>query len=225
MKLILASIIISALLLLNGCSDKSPTPADAPEMTVQEKKERFKKLLLPAMTEAYNNLNRRYLEVTQELKQEHQSARINQLKQEYKATSDQELLAALKPHPISIALAQAAMESAWGTSRFFHEANNVFGVWSFDPNEPRIAAGQKRGDKTIWVKRYKNVTASVLDYYRVIAKGNAFSAFRTLRLNSNDPFMLVTKLDQYSERGGEYGKELAAMIRFNKFTTYDQHKL
>jgi len=225
MKLILASIIISALLLLNGCSDKSPTPTDAPKMTVQEKKERFKKLLLPAVTEAYNNLNRRYLEVAQELKQERQSARINQLKQEYKAASDQELLAALKPHPISIALAQAAIESAWGTSRFFREANNVFGVWSFDPNEPRIAAGQKRGDKTIWVKRYKNVTASVLDYYRVIAKGNAFTAFRTLRLNSNDPFMLVTKLDRYSERGGEYGKELTAMIRFNKFTTYDQHKL
>ena len=117
------------------------------------------------------------------------------------------------------------MESAWGTSRFFREANNVFGVWSFDPNEPRIAAGKKRGDKTIWVKRYKNVTASVLDYYRVIAKGNAFTAFRTLRLNSNDPFILLTKLDRYSERGDAYGKELAAMIRFNKFTNYDQRNL
>jgi len=223
MKLILASIFISALLLLNGCSDKSPT--DTPKMTVQEKKERFKKLLLPAVTEAYNDLNRRYLEVAQELEQGGQNGRISQLKQEFKATSDQQLLAALKPHPISIALAQAAMESAWGTSRFFREANNVFGVWSFDPNEPRIAAGKKRGDKTIWVKRYKNVTASVLDYYRVIAKGNAFTAFRTLRLNSNDPFILLTKLDRYSERGDAYGKELAAMIRFNKFTNYDQRNL
>jgi len=225
MKLILASIIISALLLLNGCSDNSPAPTSASKMTVQEKKERFKKLLLPAVTEAYNDLNRRYLEVAQELEQGGQNGRISQLKQEFKATSDQQLLAALKPHPISIALAQAAMESAWGTSRFFREANNVFGVWSFDPNEPRIAAGKKRGDKTIWVKRYKNVTASVLDYYRVIAKGNAFTAFRTLRLNSNDPFILLTKLDRYSERGDAYGKELAAMIRFNKFTNYDQRNL
>ncbi|HEA25770.1 MAG TPA: hypothetical protein ENH92_01475, partial [Ectothiorhodospiraceae bacterium] len=200
-------------------------PSSAPKMTVQEKKEHFKKLLLPAVTEAYNDLNRRYLEVAQELEQGGQNGRISQLKQEFKATSDQQLLAALKPHPISIALAQAAMESAWGTSRFFREANNVFGVWSFDPNEPRIAAGKKRGDKTIWVKRYKNVTASVLDYYRVIAKGNAFTAFRTLRLNSNDPFILLTKLDRYSERGDAYGKELAAMIRFNKFTNYDQRNL
>jgi len=78
MKLILASIFISALLLLNGCSDKSPT--DAPKMTVQEKKERFKKLLLPAVTEAYNDLNRRYLEVAQELEQGGQNGRISQLK-------------------------------------------------------------------------------------------------------------------------------------------------
>ncbi len=223
MKPVLASIIISTLLLLNGCDGEIPSPTDTPKMTIQEKKQRFRELLVPAVTEVYHSLNKRYLEVALEIEKKSQSARITELKKEYKAASDQELLAALKPHPISIALAQAAMESAWGTSRFFRDANNVFGIWSFNPHEPRIAAGKKRGDKTIWVKRYKNVTASVLDYYRIIGRGDAFTAFRALRLNSNDPFMLVTMLDKYSERGEEYGRELMAMIRFNKFTDHDQN--
>ena len=221
MKLILIPIIISALMLLSGCSEESLS-TDTPKMTVQEKKQRFRELLLPAVTKAYKDLHQRYLEVKGKIEQKSHATLIAKLKQEYKVSSDQDLLAALKPHPVSITLAQAAIESAWGTSRFFRDANNVFGVWSFDPNEPRIAASKKRGDKTIWVKRYKNITVSVLDYYRVIARGDAFTAFRTLRLNSDDPFMLVTKLDKYSERGSEYGKELASMIRFNKFTSYDQ---
>ena len=228
MKFILTSIILFSIILLGACSDKnsssknSVTPAPS-KITVQDKKQRFRELLVPAVTKAYNRLYKRYIEVKNKIEQKRDGTRITLLKKEYKASSDQELLAALKPHPISIALAQAAMESAWGTSRFFRDANNVFGVWSFDSNEPRIAANQKRDNKTIWVKRYNDITESVLDYYRVIAKGDAFSAFRTLRLNNNDPFILVSKLDRYSERGSEYGKELAAMIRFNKFDSYDQH--
>ena len=226
MKPVLAAIVISSLVLVSGCGDESHATTNitsmAPTMTVQDKKERFRALLVPAVTEAYNRLYKRYIDVKSVIGQKSQVSRINRLKQEYKVSTDQELLAALKPHPVSIALAQAAMESAWGTSRFFRDANNVFGVWSFDPNEPRIAAGKKRGDKIVWVKRYEDISASVLDYYRVIARGSAFRAFRTQRLKSSDPFMLVTKLDNYSERGGEYGKELASMIRFNKSTSYDQ---
>ena len=91
---------------------------------------------------------------------------------------------ALKPHPKSIALAQAAMESSWATSRFFTEANNVFGVWSFNESEPRIAAGKKRGNKTIWVKKYHSIKASMQDYYRTLARGVAFSEFRKLKMET-----------------------------------------
>ena len=194
---------------------------DIPQMTVQEKKARFKTLIVPAVNDVYGELMIQYQEISALIDAEKNNQQIENLKVEYKATTDDELLMALKPHPKSIAIAQAAMESAWATSRFFREANNIFGVWSFDKNEPRIAALQKRGDKTIWVKKYSSVKAAVKDYYRTIGRSRAFKEFRLLKMQSNDPFLLVTKLDRYSEKGAEYGHELTSIIKFNKFDAYD----
>ena len=114
------------------------------------------------------------------------------------------------------------MESAWGTSRFFVQANNIFGVWSFNKDEPRIAASEKRGNKTVYVKKYASLDDSIRDYYRVLARGAAFAEFRKLKMKSSDPHALVKKLDRYSERGAEYGNELSSMIRYNKFDSYDE---
>jgi Bax protein len=166
-------------------------------------------------------LTNQYNSISDAVKQDRESANIKRLKKKYKATTNNDLLKAMKPHPKSIALAQAAMESAWGTSRFFVQANNIFGVWSFNKNEPRIAAGEKRGEKTIWVKKYSSVKDAINDYYLVLARGRAFGEFRNLKIKSSDPYKLVEKLDSYSERGAEYGKELASMIRYNKFYKVD----
>jgi Bax protein len=190
-------------------------------ITVRDKKKRFKALLLPAVIEVYDDLEKQYLEIGLLISTNPSDAKLLALKKSYKATSNVELLIAIKPHPKSIALAQAAMESAWGTSRFFREARNVFGVWSFDKNEPRLAAGEKRGKKTIWVKKYPTIKAAIRDYYRVLARGHAFDAFRKQKMLSADPYELVKKLDNYSEKGAEYGKELASMIKYNKFYLYD----
>ncbi len=196
--------------------------AAVPEkMTVQEKKERFKSLLGPAVDQVYAELHKRYWEIKWALENSVDDERITALKVEYKAETDQELLAALKPHPRSIVLAQAAMESAWGTSRFFIKANNIFGVWSFDKDEPRIAAGEQRGEKTIWLKKYDSIYASVKDNYRVLGRSHAFQDFRWLRLETDNPYELVKKLDRYSEKGAEYTDQLISMISFNKFAEYD----
>ena len=148
--------------------------------------------------------------------------RIETLKKTYKVTTNQELLLALKPHPVSVTLAQAAMESSWGTSRFFTQANNVFGIWSFNKNDPRIAATGQRGSKKIWLKKYTTIKDSVRDYYKNMGRSFAFDDFRKERLLSNDPLILVTKLDRYSEKGAAYGEELHSMITFNKFMQYDE---
>ena len=191
------------------------------KMTVQQKKERFKALMVPAVQKVYAELNNRYLKYKRMVENNHNRAEIEQLKEKLKAKTDTELLAAVKPHPVSIVLAQAAMESAWATSRFFREAKNTFGIWSFDKNEPRIAAGEKRGKKTIWLKKYKTIEDSIRDNYRVLARGDAFKRFRSMRLKTSDPFELVKGLDKYSELGSKYGKELASVIRYNKFTQFD----
>jgi Bax protein len=195
--------------------------AELPPMTVQEKKARFSSLIVPAVNNVYANLMKQYEEIKIITAAGQSNDEIEQLKIEYKVTTNSELLMALKPHPRSIAVAQAAMESAWATSRFFREANNVFGVWSFDEDEPRIAALQKRGDKTIWVKKYSSVEEAVYDYYRTLARSSAFAEFRQTKMITNDPFVLVTKLDRYSEKGSVYGEELTAIIKFNKFSDYD----
>ncbi|MBA6231597.1 MULTISPECIES: glucosaminidase domain-containing protein [unclassified Colwellia] len=219
-KILLA--LFSLLLLSVAIYFYSAKEVALPKMTVQEKKARFKNLIIPAVNEVYDELTVQYLDVSESLISGSNNDMIERLKIEYKAESDNELLMALKPHPKSIAIAQAAMESSWATSRFFNEANNIFGVWSFDKDEPRIAALKKRGDKTIWLKKYPSVKASVKDYYRTLGRSAAFEKFRQLRLKTDNPFSLVKRLDRYSEKGAEYGEELTSIIKFNDFNSYDE---
>jgi len=192
-------------------------------MTVQEKKARFISLIVPAVDHVYEDLMTQYQEVKSVIDSGESNDEIEQLKIEYKADTNKKLLMALKPHPKSIAIAQAAMESSWATSRFFLEANNIFGVWSFDEDEPRIPANEKRGDKTIWVREYDSIEDSVYDYYRTLARGRAFAEFRQKTMETNDPHVLVKKLDRYSEKGKVYGKELTAIIKYNNFDEYDDY--
>lgn len=192
-------------------------------MTVKEKKARFIQLLKPAVDKVYLELEQLHRDVTVALEGGSNADHIVALKEEYRAETDAELLAAIHPHPRSIALAQAALESSWATSRFFVEANNVFGVWSFDENEPRIAAAKKRKGKTIWLKKYKSIYNSVKDNYRVLARGEVYSEFRALRVATQNPYDLVKMLDEYSEKGDAYGEELAAVISYNEFARYDDN--
>ena len=193
--------------------------------TVTQKKKDFYTLMVKPLNEVYEELQLQYREVkiliennsTNNSKNE----RIIQLKKKYKVKTNEELLFALKPHPKSIALAQGAMESAWGTSRFYKDAYNIFGVWSFNKKDKRIAAGQTRGTKTIWLKKYDSAKESIEDYYLTMSRSSAFKAFKKLNYENQNPYLLVKKLDRYSEKGALYGKELAAMISYNGFTKYD----
>ncbi len=188
---------------------------------VAVKKANFVKMMLPALNEVYDELKTDFLRIQEDIKEGNITEEIENLKEFYKVESNEELLYALKPHPKSIALAQGAMESAWGESRFFKEANNIFGVWSFNKNEPRIAANSQRGEKTIWLKKYASVKGAIKDYYIVLSRSAAFKEFRKLNFENPNPYLLVTKLDRYSEKKEAYGKALSSMIKFNNFTKYD----
>jgi len=226
MKHIYAILIMSISLLTTNSFASTPkyTAINVPKkMTVAVKKERFYYLLVPAVDKVYNELLIQYNEVKKDLQSGSNVARIEKLKSTYKVKSDKALLLALKPHPQSIALAQAAMESAWATSRFFVKANNIFGMWSVNKNEPRIAAGEKRGGtKTIWLKKFNTIEDSVREYYKMMGRGRAYKDFRRVRYESDDVKKMVKELDHYSEIGEKYTKELASMIRYNKLTKYDK---
>ena len=98
---------------------------ELPAMTVQEKKARFSALVVPAVNTVYSDLMIQYQETSTILAAGKSNNEIDKLRVEYKAMTNSDLLMALKPHPRSIAIAQAAMESSWATSRFFREANNI----------------------------------------------------------------------------------------------------
>jgi len=198
-----------------------PAKPRVPTIPINQKKQDFKDKLLPAIEDVYSVLQYQYKNIEQLIQNDPENILIIELKKEYKVKTDLDLLMALKPHPKSIALAQSAMESAWATSRFFREANNVFGVWSFNKNEPRIVAGEQRGEKYIYLKKYATVYDSVMDYYKVLSKSRAFVGFRKLNYENQNPYLLVKKLNRYSEKGALYGRELSSMISYNKFTQYD----
>ena len=192
------------------------------KITVKAKKQNFKNALVAPTRKVFLRLQKQYEQARKEIKKDPNSKHIQSLRGKYKAANNTDLLSALKPHPISLTLAQGAMESAWGTSRFFKKANNVFGVWSFNKNEKRIAAKKKRKNKTIWIKKYDSIEDSVENYYHILATGPAYREFRKEKMRSNDPLILATKLDKYSEKGSQYGKELISMIKYNKFRKFDK---
>ncbi len=151
-----------------------------------------------------------------------EEAKIQLLKRRYKVKGYPCLLKRLHTHPVSVVIAQPALETGWGISRFYLEANNIFGVWSYNQNEPRMPAGIPReGEKTVYVKVYPNLEASIESYFRMMAKGHAYKKFRTARLHTDNPFELISYLNHYSELRHEYVRRLYHVIRSNKFYELD----
>ncbi len=219
MKFLKITLILILLFSSNSLLAKEIKP-----LSIKEKKANFRKLIAPVVDTVFKELEANYIDISEHINDAKYSQRVSSLKEIYGVKTDEELLMAIKPHPRSIAVAQAAMESAWATSRFFYEANNIFGVWSFSKNEPRIAAGKKRGKTTIWLKKYATIEEAVRNYYMTLARSDAYREFRELKMKTDDPYELVKKLERYSEIGEKYTKELSAMIKYNKFYIYDKNQ-
>ena len=189
-------------------------------MSVKEKKKRFFALMVPAVEDAYKKLYQQYESIKQNIQEKKNLDQINALKKEYKVKTDQELLIALKPHPVSITLAQAAIESAWGTSRFFREANNIFGVHGLS-SKGSVPASIKKNGRTVWVRKYKTLEDAILDYYRMLSRVKTYKKFKKLNYEGKSVYEIVTGLKYYSERGDEYVHSIQSVIRHNKLTKYD----
>ena len=128
--------------------------------------------------------------------------------------------------PPSLALAQSANESAWGTSRFAVKGNNYFGQWCFSKG---CGIVPKRRDKgmTHEVRRFKSAYQSVQAYIKNINTSKAYRELRQIRAQirqSKQPILgtkLVYGLSRYSERGQDYIAEILSMIKTNNLTKYD----
>ena len=144
---------------------------------------------------------------------------------EYGAKSLDDLLIRIITLPNSIVIAQAAVETGWGRARFFVEAKNVFGIWSFVENEKRVMAGQGRSERRIYVRLYDDLSGSVEDYFKVLARSRAFRTLRSASHITSEPDHLIPHLRNYSERRSAYTMLLKKVVRQNDLSRYDNYRI
>lgn len=123
--------------------------------------------------------------------------------------------------PPSMVLAQAAIESAWGRSRFAREANNLFGQWCFSVGCGVVPNDRPEGE-TYEVAKFASVEDAIAAYFQNINAFHRYSDIRDIRERAragNQPlkgYDMVAGLEAYSSRGQAYIDELRQMIRYNK---------
>ncbi len=199
------------------------------KVSIDKKKRTFIDMLLPSILLAKHHLIEDKHHVLALLKKDKLSESdklwLRKKRQIFKAKSNDELYDKMEIHPTSIIIAQAIVESGWGTSKFFKKANNVFGIWSFSSNDKRVAASKKRGDKIIYLKKYNSVEESIFDYMLTLSTKDVYKKFREKRLETQDPFELIKYLGNYSELRDKYIKNLKNTIQKNKLLAYDSYRL
>ena len=131
--------------------------------------------------------------------------------------------------PVSLAIAQAAKETGWGTSRFALEGNALFGQWTWNGNGIKPAATDS--DETHKIMKFKILRASVRAYQRNLNTHSSYKEFREARAIQRDndrklnSLELVKYLDKYAETGKEYTVVLKKIIKQNSLTDFDEVKL
>jgi Bax protein len=139
----------------------------------------------------------------------------------------QELLMRVDIVPPSLALAQAALESGWGTSRFAREGNNLFGIWCYKPGCGIVPKHRPVG-ASYEVARYKSPEKSFLAYMQTL---NGNTAYREMWLLRNDlrengdeinGAILAGGLYRYSQEGDRYIAKVRGLIRANNLHELDK---
>ncbi|WP_108652563.1 glucosaminidase domain-containing protein [Dongshaea marina] len=122
--------------------------------------------------------------------------------------------------PYSLILAQAANESAWGSSRFARKANNYFGQWCFSKGCGIVPLNRSIGMHHE-VKKFNSPQESVAAYIFNLNTNSAYSKLREIRNQSHltgKPITgtsLANGLQKYSTRGNDYIREIKQMIKYN----------
>ncbi|MGC1507821.1 glucosaminidase domain-containing protein [Ketobacter sp.] len=148
-------------------------------------------------------------------------AKRYRIKSKDPAIIQEQLLIKVDALPASLVLAQGAMESAWGTSRFARDGNNYFGQWCFTSGCGLVPESRGEGKKHE-VRVFESPMDSVISYMRNL---NSHPAYRDLRAtrstlrqqgDSYNGCYLAGGLTHYSEKGDAYVESLKTLIRANK---------
>ena len=160
--------------------------------------------------------------------------KLRKLSKKYKIKFDNEhkmeiidkLLLRVEMIPNSIVLAQAAIESGWGSSRFAQEYNALFGEYTYDNTKGVVPLERENGDKHL-IKSFNSYNNSVESYFNNINSHYAYEDFREIRYimrernNFSNVSLLVEKLSTYAE-DENYISTIKQVIKTNNFGTFDQ---
>lgn len=217
-------------------------PKDLPEITSNRKKKNiFVKSILPMILLANEEIRRErnlVIELKSKITQglplnEDQQRKLGILAERYRIetaaiASPQamaELLNRVDIIPRELAMAQAANESAWGTSRFSQLANNLFGEWTFTPGTGIVPEGRPEG-ATYEIRRFDSIYDSIRSYLLNLNSHYAYEELRQLRAAARaadeplDGSKLAEGLFRYSIRGDDYVKDLQTLIRSNRLNRF-----
>ncbi|MBF0248597.1 MAG: glucosaminidase domain-containing protein, partial [Alphaproteobacteria bacterium] len=140
----------------------------------------------------------------------------------------------LKRHdvvPPSLALAQAATESGWGTSRFALEGNAVFGQWTFTDSHDGIVPQDRQDGQSHRIRAFDSLYDSVYSYVINLNTHQAYREFRDMRADMRrhgmrlDGLRLADTLHRYSERGADYVLDIQNIIQTNDLEQLDGARL
>ena len=132
-----------------------------------------------------------------------------------------ELMRRIDTIPLEMALAQAAVESGWGESRFAQLGNNLFGQWCFTEG-CGIVPNQRAEGASHEVRRFDSVNDAMVSYMHNLNMGHAYDDFRQMRASLRqlklepDAATLAGGLSRYSEKGGAYVEEIRQVMRVNR---------
>jgi Bax protein len=192
--------------------------------SVKEKKETFLQILLPLIVAENETIkkDREYLlKIVKNNESEKGKKWLNKKYRAYKVSDRNisELIKKIDIIPTSIALAQAAKESGWGTSRFALEGNAVYGQWTW--NGDGIEPLEKTKDQNHKILKFPLLRASVKAYIANLNTHRGYRSFRAKRAELRKQnkkltgIELIHELDNYAQTGKEYTKILEQIIKQN----------
>ena len=201
----------------------------------QKRKEFFIQIILPLILKENNNIRldrkRLFTIINKSNNSNLEKKWLNKKYKQYGVKNKD--LSSLKVRmdevPVSLAIAQAAKETGWGTSRFAQEGNALFGQWTWSGEGLKPKDSDKNeGHK---VMKFNVLQASVRAYQRNLNTHSSYKDFRQARAKLReqgrplDSLILSKYLNEYAETGNQYVEILKKIIKQNNLKDFDDAKL
>lgn len=208
--------------------NRFPLPDFKSVQPVALRKSNFFEFLLPIIQQENDTI--RALRVRIE---DMSTEKMRELAEEYRIDLDtpklrKKLLKRIDVIPPSLVMAQAAIESGWGTSRFAQKGNNLFGEWCFEKG-CGIVPSKRHDDAVHEVKKFASVEHAIQSYLKNLNSHPAYQTLRDKRLEQRDKkeplsgCYLAEGLKSYSAKGKAYVESIKQFIRVNKLENKGGH--